>query len=208
MLAESACIVEACLSIPVAASPFAFAVRDRPCNVFLTENFLTVNDGCNICHTCTEAVLAVLLSSVLRVVRSLCLESKTLGKEAHVELVLNIEVERIRTLILITEVVIVRKRITVVFSYDILICNDMTSLLIHTDSRIRCCTLEVTEEETLAATHCGTVLHAATESEVELAVLRDVDIEVSTIVQTLIVECLVLVLRECLEERVLVEETG
>ena len=84
----------------------------------------------------------------------------------------------------------------------------MTTLLINSDSRIWCSTLKITEEETLTATHCGTVLHTATESEVELAVLRDVDIEVSTIVQTLIVECLVLVLRECLEERVLVEETG
>ena len=208
MLAESACIVEACLSIPVSASPFAFAVRDRPCNVFLTENFLTVNDGCNICHTCTVAILAVLLSCVLRVVRSLCLEREALGKEAHVELVLDIEVECICALVYISEVIIVGKRITVILTDDVLISNDMTSLLVHSDSGIRSCTLEVTEEETLTATHCGTVLHTATESEVELAVFRDVDIEVSTIVQTLIVECLVLVLRECLEERVLVEETG
>ena len=65
MLAETACIVEACLSIPVTASPLAFAVRDRPSNVFLTENFLTVYDSRNIMYTCTVTVLAILLSCVL-----------------------------------------------------------------------------------------------------------------------------------------------
>ena len=193
MLAESACIVEACLSIPVAASPFAFVVRDRPGHVLLAESLMSVYDCCNICHTCTEAVLTVLLSCILRVIRSFYLEVQALCKEAHIELVLDIEVEGVCTLVYISEVIIVRKRITVILTYDILIRDDMTTLLVYSDTCIRCSTLEITEEESLTASHCITVLHTATESEVELAVLREVDIKVCTIVQTLIVECLVLV---------------
>ena len=132
MLADSAVIVEVCLSIPVTVTPLSFAVRDRPGHILFTEDFLTVNKSRNISKAGTIAVLTILLCCIIRVVRSLCLEVQSLYKESEVQFVLDIEVKDVSTLILITEVIIVRKRITVKRTYDVRIRNNISSLFVNT----------------------------------------------------------------------------
>ena len=170
MLTESAVVVEVRLSIPVAVTPFCLSVRYRPGNTFLAEDFLAVHDSCNILNSCTITVLTIFLCGVIRVVRSFGCEAETLCKETHIELVLNIEIENVCTLVNITEVIVVRKCRTVERSYDIRVRNDMTALLVDTSSRIRSSTLEITEKITFTATHCGTSLHTTSESDRKLAV--------------------------------------
>ena len=121
MLAESAGIIKACLCIPVAASPSAFTIRYRPGNAVLTEDFLTVDEGGDIFHSCTITALAVLLSRILRVVRTLGLEAQAFCKETQIKLVLKVEIEHVRTLVHVTEVIIIHECISVERSYEILV---------------------------------------------------------------------------------------
>ena len=114
MLTELAGIVEARFGVPVAAAPLAFAVGNGPGDILLAEDFLTIDDGCDIGDTRTKTVLAVLAGGIFGVVGSLDLEAEALGEEAQVELVLEVEVERIGALVRITEVIVVgeKKQIT------------------------------------------------------------------------------------------------
>ena len=84
----------------------------------------------------------------------------------------------------------------------------MTALVVNTDAGIRRSALQIAEEEALATAHRSAVLHAATQSERQLAALRDIDIQVGTVVEPVIFEGLVIIVREDLEERVLMDETG
>ena len=84
----------------------------------------------------------------------------------------------------------------------------MATLIVNTDTGVRRCTLQIAEEESFAATHRGAVLYASAQRQCQLTVLRHVDIQVGTVVETIIFKGLVVVVRESLEERVLVQETG
>ena len=84
----------------------------------------------------------------------------------------------------------------------------MATLVIHADTSVWCSSLQIAEEESLATTHRGTVLNTSTQREGELTILRYVDIQVGTIVETIVFEGLILVVREGLEERVLIQESG
>ena len=84
----------------------------------------------------------------------------------------------------------------------------MTAFLVDTAAGVGRRALQVTEQEAFTATHRVAVLHAAAEGEGQLAALGDLDIEVRAVVQSLEVEGLVLVVREGLEQGVLVQEAG
>ena len=83
----------------------------------------------------------------------------------------------------------------------------MAAFAVNTDTSVRSGTLQVAEEESLATTHRGAVLDASTQGQSQLAVLRHVDVQVRTVVETLVSESLVVIVRESLEERILVQET-
>ena len=84
----------------------------------------------------------------------------------------------------------------------------MASGRIHTDAGIGRSSLQVAEEEAFATAHGVALLHAAAQGKGQLAALGDVDVEVGTVVQTLVGEGLVLVVREGLEQGILVKVTG
>ena len=201
MVAELASIVEAGLGIPVAAAPLRLAIGNRPGDVFLAENLLAFRiERCHVGDTGSEAILTVLAGGVFCVVRALDLEIQTRREEAHVELVLQVEVQHVGALRHITQVVVVRKGVAVVGTNDVSIGHDVPALIVNTDTGVGSGSLQIAEEEALAATHRGAVLHTSTQCQCKLAILRNVDVEVGTIVETVILERLVVILGEGLEE--------
>ena len=83
----------------------------------------------------------------------------------------------------------------------------MASFGVDTAACIRSRTLEITEEEALAAAHGVAVRHTASKGDGQLAILGYIYVEVGTIVQSFVVECLILVAGECLEQGILIQET-
>ena len=84
----------------------------------------------------------------------------------------------------------------------------MPPLAVHTDAGVWSRPLQIAEDESLAAAHRRTVLHPAAQRQVQLTVPAHVDVQVRTIVKTVVFEGLVVVGRESLEQRVLVQESG
>ena len=118
MLTELARVVEAGFGIPVTVTPLAFTVRKRPGNVLLAEHLFTIVEGCHIGHTRTKSVLAILLGRIVCIVRTLDLEVQTWGNEAHVEFILQVEVQYVGTLVNVSQVIIVRQSVAVVRTYE------------------------------------------------------------------------------------------